>query len=125
LQAGGSEGSIWWREITNIRDGVRSVVSTWYHDNLCLKEGNGSSTLFWFNRWLGEVPFQVRFRRLFDLAENKLMTVAQMYDLGWDIRAGAWRWRRRLRAWEEELLEECKLLLLTVVLQVNDDDVWS
>jgi len=125
LQAGGSEGSVWWREITNIRDGVRSVVSTWYHDNLCLKVGNGSSTLFWFNRWLGEVPFQVRFRRVFDLAENKLMTVAQMYDLGWDIRGGAWRWRRRLQAWEEELLEECKLLLLTVVLQVNDDDVWS
>ena len=104
MQAGGREGLVWWREITNIQDGVGSAVSTWFHDNLCLKVGNGSSTLFWFDRWLGEAPLQVRFRRLFNLSENKLLTVAQMHDLGWDVGGEAWKLRRRLRALEEELL---------------------
>ena len=38
---------------------------------------------------------------------------------------GAWKWRRRLRAWEEEMLEERRLLLLTVVLWINVGDIWS
>ena len=28
IQAGGREGSAWWKEIANMRDGVGSVVST-------------------------------------------------------------------------------------------------
>lgn len=32
-----------------------------------------------------------RFRRLFDLGENRLGTVAKMYALGWTIRADAWK----------------------------------
>ncbi|AES78311.2 hypothetical protein MTR_7g027170 [Medicago truncatula] len=58
-------------------------------------------TLFWFDRWVGEVPLQ----------------------LGWDEGGEAWKWRRGLRAWEEEQLVECTLLLLIVVLQVNINDV--
>jgi len=108
LQARGREGLVWWRERErereNICDGVGSAVSAWFHDNVCLKVGNGSSTLFWFDRWLGEAPLQVRFRRLFNLSENKLLTVAQMHDLGWDVGGEAWKLRRRLRALEEELL---------------------
>ncbi|XP_024630819.1 uncharacterized protein [Medicago truncatula] len=58
-------------------------------------------------RWLGDVPFCIRLRRLFDLASNKLSTVANMVALGGEVDGEAWGWRRRLRVWEEEMLEEC------------------
>jgi len=35
-----------------------------------------------------------------------------------------WQWRRRLWAWEEELVEECRELLLTVTLQNSSSDRW-
>ena len=66
-----------------MQDGVGLMVGTWFPDNVNLKVRNGADTLFWFDRWAGEIPFQVRFRRLFDLSENKLLTIAQMFQLGW------------------------------------------
>ena len=36
----------------------------------------------------------------------------------------AWRWRRRLLAWEEGMLEELILLLFNVNLQVEKNDRW-
>jgi len=36
----------------------------------------------------------------------------------------AWRWRRRLRAWDEELVAEVKILLSNVSLQDSKPDVW-
>ena len=37
---------------------------------------------------------------------------------------GAWQWRRRLWVWEEELVEECRDLLLTITLQDSSSDRW-
>ena len=125
LQPGGREGSVWWREMVKIRDGFGSALGNWYVDNVRLKAGNRLNTLFWLDRWVGDVPLRVRYRRLFDLFDNKLVIVAQMFALGWDEGGGAWRWRRRLWAWEEELVKECRTLLLTVSLQVENDDVWT
>ncbi|KEH34516.1 hypothetical protein MTR_3g467670 [Medicago truncatula] len=58
------------------------------------------------------------FRRLFDLYENKSITVVNWFSLGVE-KGEAWKWRQRLWAWEEEVLEECKTLLLDVSLHVN------
>jgi len=44
--------------------------------------------------------------------------------LGWGVGGEAWRWRRRLFAWEEELVEGLMLLLQNVSLQVDKDDRW-
>ncbi|XP_039688726.1 uncharacterized protein [Medicago truncatula] len=38
---------------------------------------------------------------------------------------GGWQWRRRLWVWEEELLAECRLLLVNVSLQPLSYDVWQ
>lgn len=46
-----------------------------------------------------------------------------IFDI-YNASGGAWVWRRRLFAWEEELVGEIKLLLLNVNLQVNKDDWW-
>jgi len=54
------------------------------------KVGNGTSTFFWYDRWLGDVPLCTRFRRLFDITSNKLSTVANMVALGGDVDGEAW-----------------------------------
>jgi hypothetical protein len=39
--------------------------------------------------WLGGDPLRERFMRLFDLAETKSSTVAEMYALRWEVGGGA------------------------------------
>jgi len=52
-----------------------------------------------------------------------MVTVAQMFAWGWD-RGEAWKWRRRLWAWEEVLVDECRNMLFNVVLQVDIQNSW-
>ncbi len=47
-----------------------------------------------------------------------------MFSLGWEERGETLKWWRRLWAWEEELVEECRDLLLTVTLQEDSSDRW-
>jgi len=47
---------------------------------------------------VGGAPLRVQFPRLFDLAENKEVTVREMEGRGWAVGGGAWEWRRRLWA---------------------------
>jgi hypothetical protein len=65
-----------------------------------------------------------RFQRLFDLSIHMACTVAEIWDLGWGERGGAWLWRRSLRVWEEEQLGECRHLLPDIVLQPSVVDQW-
>jgi hypothetical protein len=55
-------------------------MGSWFSNNLRLKVGNGVSTLFWLGRWVSDVPLCDKFRRLYELSENKFSTVAQMFD---------------------------------------------
>ncbi|MCI07906.1 receptor-like protein kinase ANXUR2, partial [Trifolium medium] len=71
-----------------------------------------------------ETPLCERFERLFDLAETKLRTVAEMFTLGWGADGEAWVWRRQLRVWEE-VLGECQSLLPNLSLQVQSPDRWQ
>jgi len=48
------------------------------------KVGDGATTSFWLDQWVGDVPLCRRFSRLFNLAKNKLATVASMFSLGWE-----------------------------------------
>ncbi|GAU38071.1 hypothetical protein TSUD_318650 [Trifolium subterraneum] len=102
VREGGRRGSSWWREIVRIRDTGEGL-------------GEGGS---------GRI-FRKRFERLFDLAENKSATVAEMFALGWEAGGEAWVWRRLLRGWEEEELRECQTLLSTLSLQDHSSDSWQ
>lgn len=53
---------------------------------------------------------------LFDLSENKLLSVTDMFAIGWGEGGKAWKWRKRLFAWEEEQVAEIILLLTNFVL---------
>jgi len=111
--------------VARIRDGVGEGGVSWFSERVLRKVGDGVDTLFWCDRWLGEVPLCQRFARLFELAVDKSISVASMFVLGWEEGGEAWKWMRRLWAWEEELLVECRLLLANVNLQVNVSDKWQ
>lgn len=63
------------------------------------------------------------FGRLFDLAETKRCTVAEIFSVGWGVDVEAWVWRRQLRGFEE--LRECQSLLLTFSLQDRSSNRWQ
>ncbi|CAJ2673682.1 unnamed protein product [Trifolium pratense] len=81
--------------------------------------------LSFFKAPSGEAGRGERYGRLFDLAENKSASVAEMFLRGWEAGGEAWEWRRQLRAWEEELLGECQAYLLTISLQDHVSDRWQ
>jgi len=78
LKEGGRLGSSWWRMLCNVRGGVGEGVGNWFEGNIRRVVGDGLSTLFWFDHWVGDSPLQFTFPRLFDLAINKECTVAEM-----------------------------------------------
>ncbi|CAJ2635027.1 unnamed protein product [Trifolium pratense] len=124
LCEGGQRGSVWWREIARIREGESELGGRWFREHVVKRVGDGSDTLFWTDPWLDGISLRQRFGRLFALAQTKSCSVAKMFALGWGADGEAWVWQRRLRAWEEELLRECQLLLLDISLQDQTLDRW-
>ncbi|GAU44846.1 hypothetical protein TSUD_400470 [Trifolium subterraneum] len=117
-------GSVWWRNVNSVRVGVGVRDNRWLVDNICRHVGNGRETLFWLDPWLEECRLQRSFCRLYDLAENKSVSVADMFEVGWGIGGEAWKWRLRLFAWEEELVLGCVGKLANIFLQVDEVDRW-
>jgi len=118
LKGGGREASLWWRDMHAL---CRDV---WFNAHVSRSVGNGKKTLFWSEVWMGGMSFRERFNRLYDLSLLKDKSVFDMCQLGWGEGGEAWRWRRRLFAWEEEAMGELTLLLHNVILQVDKDDMW-
>ena len=125
LEVGGRSVSKWWRELAKISDGVGEGGGGWLSDRVFRRVGNGRNTLFWTDRWVGDVSVCMSFSRLFDLTLNKSSTVADMYSLGWEVGGEAWRWRRRLWVWEEEMVEEGHNLLNDFIVQTNVTNRWQ
>jgi hypothetical protein len=90
LDVGGRSGSSLWREVGRIRDGDGVTGGGWFGNSVLRSVGDGADTLFWSHSWIDGSPVNVRFRRLFDLAENKTFTVANFF-LSWsDAGRGGW-----------------------------------
>jgi len=89
-EVGDRSGSSWWWEVGRIRDGdggvgggglVRVYRGRWVMGMICC---------FGMIGGLG-MSLSVRFRRLFDLAENKTITVANLFSLGMEPGGDGWR----------------------------------
>lgn len=52
---------------------------------------DGATTLFWKDVWLDSSSLDVRFKRLFELIDNNLIIVVDMYVLGWGVKLLMWR----------------------------------
>ena len=99
VREGGQHDSLWWRSVCSVRGRVNEGVGSWFDGNVRRMVGDGRTTLFWFDHWVGEMPLRIKFSRLFDLAINKECMVEEMASLGWEVEGRAWEWRRRLLAW--------------------------
>jgi len=82
----------------------------------------------WYSWWVGICIFffVVRAMCSVDNGKHTLFCYSVWYVL---VRLGvldgeAWRWRRMLFAWKEELVVELMLLLQNVFLQVDKDERW-
>ncbi|XP_045791342.1 uncharacterized protein LOC123886049 [Trifolium pratense] len=70
LRAGGQRGSVWWRELVRIREGVGEPGGSWFSEHVSRRVGDGSDTLFWTDPWLDGISLRERFGRLFELADQ-------------------------------------------------------
>jgi len=77
LRGGGREASEWWRVVHSLSR------EDWFSDHVSHYVGNGRTTMFWSDVWLGEESFGVRFSRLFELSVHKGVSVFEMMQLGW------------------------------------------
>ncbi|CAJ2662883.1 unnamed protein product [Trifolium pratense] len=102
LCEGGARGSTWWRVLARIRDGGGEAGRGWFRECVVRQVGDGSDTFFWTDPWVDGISFRERFGRLFDLAENKSASVAEMFSRGWEVGGEAWEWRHRWQ-WRTDL----------------------
>jgi len=77
-------GSVWWRTLNQIRSGVGFIDNRWMSDNIVRRVGDDRSTLFWLDPWLDDCPLERSYSILYQLADNKLVMVSEMCQLGWD-----------------------------------------
>jgi len=53
----------------------------WLVDNIVRKVDDGRTTLFWEDPWLDDVMLATSYARLFEMKENKIITVMEMFML--------------------------------------------
>lgn len=110
----------WASLMSNVADvkRVRDVVE----EGLIVKVGDGTSTLFWHDKWVNSGPIKQTFPRLFSISEQR---DAYINDMGyWRDNAWVWRfrWRRQLFVWEMDELERLKILIEQVVPRNGESD---
>jgi hypothetical protein len=100
--------------------GILDVKGLFYKNSK--KIGNGNSTGFWNEVWIGDSPFSVRFKRLFELSLNKEITV----NMALSDNCDSLIFRRRLHGESAQLLEDLK----NICNAINLDDsrnktIWT
>ncbi|GAB4830021.1 hypothetical protein Ancab_019665, partial [Ancistrocladus abbreviatus] len=58
--------------------------------------GNGRNTLFWTNNWTKDTVLSQKLKRLFNVAQDKELTVAEMGEQHGGSWTWVFRWRRNL-----------------------------
>jgi len=49
---------MWWKEIVKIKDEVGGAGDGWFSDCVVRRVSDGETTLFWHDRWCGDVSFR-------------------------------------------------------------------
>ncbi|GKV36164.1 hypothetical protein SLEP1_g44325 [Rubroshorea leprosula] len=123
MKEGRGIGSPWWKDICKLNTGLGNKDG-WLLPNFNLKLGDGTSVKFWLDVWVGEDSLANVFPRLFLLDINKNCSI---YDRGqWSDGGWCWRlqWRRPIRAWEEENLQQLIGTINHIKPVRNVKDTW-
>jgi hypothetical protein len=114
----GAGSSVWWRDIGRLDND-----SGWFSQAVSKKAGNGNSTKFWKEVWLGELSLEERFPRLFRISTQQDALVGDLG--GWEGEVWEWRlaWRRNFFVWEEALRGELLDFLASFNMS-RADDMW-
>jgi len=114
---GARNASLWWKELLKLGDygGIN-----WFSSEV----GNGLTSRFWNDRWIGDKCFRLKYPRLYSISSHKDAFVAEVgvvteVGLNWSF-----RWKRHLFMWEEELLISLKEDLEGVVFSREKDGWW-
>ncbi|KAK2397838.1 hypothetical protein QL285_059374 [Trifolium repens] len=110
--------SAWWRDICKVDSGT-----SWFSQVAIKKVGNGNSTMFWKDVWLGDQSLENRFPRLFGISLQKQSLVCEVGRWESDIWIWNFEWRRNFFAWEDDLLLEMHAVLACVSIS-NESDRW-
>jgi hypothetical protein len=118
---GGSSISVWWKDICAMEDFIAS--KKWLEDVVERRVGNGVSTSFWSQKWIGNNTLQATFPRLFSLSVQKEALVRELAVIGVDSIGWNFRWRRGLFVWEETLVNQLHVVLNHVRL-TDGPNLW-
>ncbi|KAK2401932.1 hypothetical protein QL285_051491 [Trifolium repens] len=97
--------------------------SDWFIRTAMKKVGNGRSTKFWTNIWVGDQPLCVKFPRLFSISMQQDEVVGNTGSWGENQWRWNLQWRRNLFQWEKTI---CRQLEQLIVLfhPLDQDDCW-
>ncbi|XP_071728879.1 uncharacterized protein [Rutidosis leptorrhynchoides] len=96
---------------------VKSVLNSLPLSSFSKVIGNGSSTNFWKDHWLGDFALEDKFKRLVRLESNMEATVRN--------RLGIWEWIREPRGRALGELSELNALFQDVILIHDKPDTWK
>jgi hypothetical protein len=67
--------SLWWKDLCSIGT---NLSHNWFSQGVVKKLGNKARTSFWHDNWVGNVPLQSRFPRLYSISTQKNVSVAEI-----------------------------------------------
>ncbi|MCH80892.1 putative non-LTR retroelement reverse transcriptase [Trifolium medium] len=98
----------------------------WFSKALRKKVGNGRTTSFWKDVWIGTQALKDRFPRLFSISVSKDLLVAEVG--GTEGNRWCWSplWRRNLFEWEVDMSRDLHQVLQQAFMsEVEDRWIWS
>nr|XP_025616746.1 uncharacterized protein LOC112709059 [Arachis hypogaea] len=110
-----------WRDICQVQIKEQHVRQKLI-DGLAMEVGDGRTTRFWEDKWIQVGKLKDNFPRLFLISNKKGSVIG---DCGfWDGIEWVWRfqWRRELRQWETDVLDQLLLVLQSVRLIADVQD---
>jgi hypothetical protein len=113
--------SNWWKDICDLEGCVES--KNWVAESVSRTIGNGATTRFWSEKWIGDSLLCVKFPRLFLISNQKEATISELAVVEGGIIHWNFSWRRMLFVWEEELVTNL-LVSLEVFSLSSDEDSW-
>jgi hypothetical protein len=75
--SGFSGASLWWKDVSLLGTSAE-VASDWFAEGVLKRVGDGSSSSFWFDPWVGGVPLKSQFHSLFQVSDQHLNQVGEM-----------------------------------------------